>query len=222
MMRPDQLIDNLVADLRPVRRAPSPARALAIWLAVTVPSLALVIWLMGLRPTLPLRPAFLLDQALALSTAVIAAYGAVCAGRPDQPTWKLALPVVMMMLWLAVMVGQCALMTIGGKPGVLALHIDFACVPAMALAGFIPSITMVLLLRLSPIFRTNHACLCGALAATAAAEFALRLFHAEGSFLTLLVWQMGSVILLTISGSLIGKWVLAHLPGGMRIWPIPT
>lgn len=121
MMRPDQLpdqlIDNLVADLQPVRRAPSPARAVSIWLAVTVPSLALVILLMGLRPTLPLRPEFLLDQALALSTAVIAAYGAVCAGRPDQPTWKLALPVMMMMLWFAVMVGQCALMTIGGKPG---------------------------------------------------------------------------------------------------------
>lgn len=212
MMRDDALIEMLAADLQPVRRVPSPGRSLLIWLAVTIPSLALITLIMGLRPSLSARPGFVLDQILALSTALSAAYGAVCAGRPDQPSWKLGLPVALMVLWFGVLCGQCLLMSLGGRPDALVLQADIVCVPAIAVAGLLPAITMVLLLRFSPDFRRNHACLCGAMAAAAAAEFTLRLFHAEGSFLTLLVWQMGSVMLLTISGSLIGRWVLAHRP----------
>ncbi|NNM57031.1 MAG: DUF1109 family protein, partial [Acidocella sp.] len=48
----------------------------------------------------------------------------------------------------------------------------------------------------------------GAMAAAAAAEVALPLFHAADTMMTVLVWQMGSVMLFTALGALFGRITL--------------
>lgn len=212
-MRTENLIDALTNDLTPVRRMLSPGRTTLLWLAITVPTLALVTLIMGPRSDLAslwLRPGFALDEALALFTAIVSAYAAFCAGRPDQPGWKLALPVGMMLVWLGVLGRQCLLLSTSSQGGALRLYTDIACIPAIVVGGIVPAVAMVFMLRRSPMFRTTHACLCGAMAAAAAAEFSLRLFHGADSFATLLVWQMGSVVLFTLSGSAIGRSVLVR------------
>ncbi|MDE8347181.1 MAG: NrsF family protein [Acidocella sp.] len=213
-MRTENLIDALTNDLTPVRRLRAPGPTTILWLAITLPALALVTLMMGPRPNLAslwLRPGFALDEALAGFSAIIAAYAAFCAGRPDQPGWKLALPVGMMLIWFGVLGRQCLLLSASTQGGALRIHTDIACIPAIAVAGIVPAIAMVILLRRSPLFRTTHACLCGAMAAAAAAEFSLRLFHSADSFATLLVWQMGSVVLFTLGGSAIGRAILGRL-----------
>ena len=58
----DRLIDSLVADVTPVRRIARPGRRLALWLLVSVPTMALAALLTGLRPDLASRladPVFL-------------------------------------------------------------------------------------------------------------------------------------------------------------------
>jgi hypothetical protein len=168
---------------------------------------------LGPRPDLAslwLRPGFVLDQALAAFTAIIAAYAAFCAGRPDQPGWKLALPAGMMLVWLGVLGRQCLLLSVSTGGCALRIYSDIMCIPAIAVAGIVPAMAMVILLRRSSLFRTTHACVCGAMAAAAAAEFSLRLFHSADSFATLLVWQMGSVVLFTFSGSAIGRTILVR------------
>ncbi|MCW8307076.1 DUF1109 domain-containing protein [Acidiphilium sp. PA] len=218
-MSNERLITALADELSPVYRAPAPARLTMWWLAVTVPILALVTLMMGPRPdvlSLLLRPDFALDEALAVLTGVAAAYAAFCAGRPDQPGWKLLLPVGAMALWLGVLGRQCMSLSVSTQGGALRLHVDVMCVPAIAVAGIAPAVAMVVLLRHSPMFRTAHACLCAALAAAALAECALRLFHRADSFATMLVWQMGSVALFTLAGSLVGRAIIGRAqPNGL-------
>ncbi|SIR32184.1 MULTISPECIES: NrsF family protein [Acidiphilium] len=219
-MSNERLIAALADELSPVRRAPAPGHLTMSWLAVTVPILALVTLMMGPRPallSLLLRPGFALDEALALLTAIAAAYAAFCAGRPDQPGWKLLLPVGAMALWLGVLGRQCLLLSVSTQGGALRLHVDAMCVPAIAVAGIAPAVAMVWLLRRSPMFRTAHACLCGALAAAALAECTLRLFHGSDSFLTLLVWQMGSVVLFTLAVGAVGRAALGRARSGRTV-----
>ncbi len=220
-MSNERLIVALANELSPVRRAPAPGRLTMSWLAVTVPMLALVTLMMGPRPallSLLLRPGFALDEALAVLTAIAAAYAAFCAGRPDQPGWKLLLPVGAMALWLGVLGRQCLLLSVSTQGGALRLHVDAMCVPAIAVAGIAPAVAMVLLLRRSPMFRRAHACLCGSLAAAALAACALRLFHGADSFATMLVWQMGSVALFTLAGSVVGRVILGRAqPSGLAL-----
>ncbi len=212
-MRNETLIEALADALTPVRRALTPGQATLCWVMVAVPVLALAIGVMGPRPDLAalmLRPDFAVDEALAGLTAVVSAYAAFCAGRPDQPGWKLGLPVVVVLVWLLVLGRQCAVLSMSVQGAALRLHADWMCVPAIAITGLVPAIMMVVLLRRSPLFRTTHACLCGTMAAAAAAEVALRLFHGAGSFATLLVWQMGSVALFTMAGSAMGRLVVVR------------
>lgn len=207
-METDELIARLAKELTPVKPAPSPAICLLRWLVITVPALALVVWVVGPRPDLAYllaRPNFATAELLALGTALISAYAAFCAGRPDQPGWKLWLPVVAMTLWLAELGRQCFVLSLRTGGAALALRPDLMCVPAIAISGLAPAVAMVWFLRRSAMFRTTHACLCGALAAAAAAEAALRLFHAEDTMMMVLVWQMGSVVLFTAFGGAVGR-----------------
>jgi hypothetical protein len=214
-MRTEELIASLTRDLPPVRRAPPPAQLLLRWLLITVPVLIMVVYAMGPLPNLAellTQPRFVLAELLALATALISAYAAFCAGRPDEPGWKLYLPVAALALWLLELGRQCFILSLQTHGAALILRPDFMCVPAIAMAGFIPAAAMVWFLRRSAMFRTTHACLCGAMAAAAAAEVALPLFHAADTMITLVVWQMGSVMLFTALGGLFGRITLRFFP----------
>ncbi|EGO95162.1 hypothetical protein APM_2006, partial [Acidiphilium sp. PM] len=58
--------------------------------------------------------------------------------------------------------------------------------------------------------------LCGALAACAAAEVALRLFHGSVNLVTLLAWQMGSMLALALIGGLVSSRLLRALSAPAR------
>lgn len=212
-METERLIGTLEQDLRAVRPVPGPWRLLGQWLALSLPVLAAITLAMGPRPDLARvlgQPGFLLAEGLAALTAVVAAYAAFCAGRPDQPGWKLLLPAALAAAWLVELGRQCLLLSATNLAGALVLRLDFACVPAIALTGLVPAIGMAVMLRSSTAFRLTAASLSGALAAAALAEGALRLFHAEPTFVTMLVWQMGSVALFTLAGGAIGRATLAR------------
>ncbi|WP_026440527.1 NrsF family protein [Acidocella facilis] len=207
-MKSEDLVERLARNLAPVRRLPSPGALMARWLLVTLPVLAAVTLMMKLRPDLAVllvQPRFMLTEGLAAATMLSSAYAAFCAGRPDQPVWKLFMPMAGFLLWLTELGRQCFVLSVQTDGAALVLHADWQCVPAIAMTALVPAAAMVWLLRRSAKFRPTHSCLCGTLAAAAAAEFVLPLFHAADTMMTVLVWQMGSVALFTLLGALTAR-----------------
>ncbi len=210
-MQTEDLITSLTQNLPPVRRASSPSALLLRWLLITAPVLVLVVWIMGPLPSLTTQitqPRFIRAELLAGVTCLVSAYAAFSAGRPDEPAWKLWLPFIAFGLWLAELGRQCFVLSVQTKGAALVLHPDFMCIPAIALAGLIPALAMVWFLRRRAAFRLTHASLCGAMAAAAAAEVALPLFHAAETMMMVLVWQMGSVVLFTMFAAACGRFIL--------------
>ncbi|MGC8470361.1 MAG: NrsF family protein, partial [Acetobacteraceae bacterium] len=190
----------------------APARRLLLWFALSLPALALVVWLNGPRPNLATvlgRPSFLAAEALALATALAAGYAALCAPIPGEPGWKQLLPLAAAAAWLGFLGKQCWDVYVAIGPRGLALGWDSMCIPAIALGGAVPALLMAALLRRGVGYRLTQSCLCGALAAAALAEAALRLYHPEDAALMVLVWQLGSVALFTALASLAGRIALA-------------
>jgi len=213
-METERLIETLAGDLAPVRRLPPPSVRLGAWLLVSLPAAALVAWGSGLRPDLASRladPQFLLEEAAALLTALVGAYAALCALLPDQPGWKLWLPLVPLALWLGTLGQQCLEVALRLGPAGLRVTADAMCLPAIALGGLVPTIAIVVLLRRARGFRTTHACFCGALGAAALGATALRLYHPQDAAIMVIVWQLGSVALLSLIAGGIGR-VLVRTP----------
>ncbi len=210
-MKTEQLIAILSRDLAPVRPIAPVGRRVLLWLALSLPAAALVTWHAGLRPDLAARliePHFLLTEAAALLTALTGAYAALCAGLPDQPRWKLWLPLAPFALWLATLGQQCWDSFLRLGPAGLTLTTDTMCLPAIAEGGLVPAIVIVILLRRGGWFRASHACLCGGLAAAALGTAALNLYHIEDAAIMVIVWQLGAVALFSLIAALLGRVVL--------------
>ena len=219
-METTQLVARLTADLQPVRRIASPRRRLALWLLVSVPAAGVVAMASGLRPDLAARladPGFLIEEVAAVLTALAAAYAALCAGLPDEPGWKLWLPLVPMALWLGTIGRQCLDVFLRLGPQGLRITSDAMCLPAIALGGLVPAVAIVVLLRRGGRFRTTHACLCGALGAAALGAAALRLYHPQDAAIMVLVWQLGSVALLSLVAGAIGRRLVGPPDRGVMI-----
>ena len=214
-MKTETLIDRLTAELTPVHRIARPETRLAWWLLISMPAIAAVVRVFGLRPDLGDRladRAFLIEEAAALLTALVGSYAALCAGLPDQPGWKVWLPMAPMALWLGVLGQQCLDVFLRLGPDGLQVTSDAMCLPAIALGGLVPAIAIIVMLRRSGKFRTTHACLCGALGAAALGAAALRLYHTEDAAIMVIVWQLGSVALFSLVAGAIGRMLVDNRP----------
>jgi hypothetical protein len=105
------LVDDLVADLRPVRRLGSPwLRALA-WLALTL-VLAVVLAYFANMPALKARLMGAPDMWLAVLgstlTAILAAFATFQLGLPDRSPWWSLLPLPGLALWIGASGMGCA------------------------------------------------------------------------------------------------------------------
>ncbi len=217
-MKTERLVERLAAELTPVHRIARPVMRLAWWLLMSIPAACLLVWAFGLRPDLAERladRAFLEEEGAALLTALVGVYAALCAGLPDQPGWKVWLPIAPMALWLGVLGQQCLDVFLRLGPEGLRITSDAMCLPAIALGGLIPAIAIVVMLRRSGKFRTTHACLCGALGAAALGAAALRLYHMEDAAIMVIVWQLGSVAVFSLMAGTIGRMLVDHRRGGL-------
>lgn len=217
-MKTEHLVERLAAELTPVRRIARPATRLAWWLLISVPAAALVVWVFGLRPDLAARfadRAFLVEEGAAVLTALVGIYAALCAGLPDQPGWKVWLPMAPMALWFGVLGQQCVDVFLRLGPEGLSITSDAMCLPAIAMGALVPAIAIVAMLRRSGRFRTTHACLCGALGAAALGAAALRLYHMEDAAIMVIVWQLGSVALFSLVAGAISRMFVDTKPDGI-------
>lgn len=199
-MKTDELIGSLASGVRPVERLLRPEVRLLLWLGLSLPWIALFVWYMGPRADLVVKAyewGWLFEQSLALMTAVAAGLAALCASVPGRPIWERALPLGPLALWIGTLVYGCVESILGGGTWASLIRIDWRCLPHIAQLGFLPAVVMIALVRKgAPVFPYTTIGY-SALAATALAAFGLRLFHTEDASLMVLIWQMGSVALLT-------------------------
>jgi hypothetical protein len=197
-MDTDRVIAQLVQDARPVRRLSDPLLRTAAWLTVALAAVGLSVWLMGPRPDLGVKlhdARYVVEQAAALLTAVTTALAAFVIVIPGRSRYWVALPIAPLSLWLASVGWGCISDWLRGAT---LFESDWSCLPAVALVGAIPAVAMVLMLRRGAPLLPHLAVALGALAAAALGDFGLRLFHTIDAGLMVLVWQIGSVAILTV------------------------
>jgi hypothetical protein len=214
-----ELVRQLTSEAGPVGRLPRPWARTAIWLAIVLPAVAIVVLIMSPRDDLMTKlteTRFLIEQAAAFATALTAAMAAFCMVVPGQSRWVALLPLAPLTVWLASLGQGCLASWLQWGTDGLRFHPDWVCFPAIALVGSVPAVAMLVMLRRGAPMAPRLTIALGALAAAALGNFGLRLFHYQDASLMVLVWQFGSVALLAALASWRGdhllQWRHARMP----------
>lgn len=205
------VIERLVGDLRPIDPLRSPVRRTLTWLAIALPFVAAIVVAFGLRPDLGIKvtdPRYIVEQAAALATALLAAWAAFSMTVPGCSRSRIWLPLVPLAIWIGVVTEGCVEDFYRRGWAGMPFQADWLCLPIIALVGSWPAIVMVVMLRRGAPLHPHRTVAMGALASAGLANVALRLFHAQDVSLTVLVWQVGTALSLAWLGSRAGPVIL--------------
>ncbi|MGE3992023.1 NrsF family protein [Pseudorhodoplanes sp.] len=208
MMETDRLIERLAEASGSVRPLARPWRRTAIWLAVAAAYVALVVLVMTPRSDLAEKfvdARFMVELLSALATGIGAGYAAFATTIPGYDRRVVLLPVLPLSIWL-MSLGQGCLSSFAQTgsfgPG---FKIDLFCFPAIVLVGIIPAVAIVIMLRRGAPLVPYLTAALGGLAAAGIGSFGLRLFHTQDASLMILVWQFGTVMVLTCLAGAVGR-----------------
>lgn len=210
-MDTERLIQTLVDTATPVRPLPRPWVRTALWLAIAIPYIALVVYVMSPRVDLMAKlgeTRYVSEQLAALATGIAAAIAAFASTIPGYSRKFLLLPVLPLAAWLGVLGEGCVTTWMQSGPDGLTLRPDWFCFPAIVLVGAIPAVAMVAMLRRGAPLMPCTTVALGGLAAAGLGNFGLRLFHPQDASLMVLVWQFGSVFILATLAGCLGRYVL--------------
>ena len=149
-METDRLIQQLVQGSGEIPRLSPPSTRTAIWLALAMPYVALVVTMMTLRADLAAKltdPAYLIEQIAALSTGIAAGFAAFASTIPGLDRRFLMLPALPFGIWLGSLSLGCFRAWLIFGPDGLSIYPDWMCLPAIVLVGIIPAIVIALMLR---------------------------------------------------------------------------
>ena len=211
----DRLIEQLAGKADRVRRLAVPWVRTAVWFAIAAPYVALIVVMMAPRGDLSVKLSdfrFLLEQAAALSTGIAAAAAAFASIIPGYDRRIALLPLAPLSVWLASLGEGCVQAWMRDGAGGLSFTSDFVCIPAIALVGTLPALAMAVMLRKGAPLRPHVSAALGGLAAAGLGNFGLRLFHHQDASLMVLVWQMGTVFMLTMLIGSAGRLLLDWRP----------
>ena len=211
-MKTADLIAQLVADARPVRRLrPAGTRAL-LWLVLPALVFGLLALAHGTRADLAARlhePDFVLALGASLSTGVLAAVASFMLNLPDRTrAWGL-LPVPALLLWLASIGHACLanwvnLSTEGMQAGETA-----RCFATVLITSLPLSLSIFAMLRNGAVLTPNPVTLTASLAVGAMSATAISLFHQLDASVLVLLWNFGLAGVLMAIGTFFGHRVLA-------------
>ena len=210
-MNTARLIQALADTAKPVRPLPRPWARSAMWLAIALPYIALVVFVMSPRSDLMAKiteARYLIEQLAALATGIAAAIAAFATTVPGYSRRILLLPVLPLAIWLGSLGQGCVDAWLRFGADGLSLQPDWFCFPAIVLVGAIPAVAMVVMLRRGAPLMPCTTVALGGLAAAGLGDFGLRLFHLRDASLTVLIWQFGSVFVLAALAGLMGRYIL--------------
>jgi hypothetical protein len=209
-MNTEKLIERLAQIVEPVRPLPCPWTRMAAWLLVAIPYVALVVFVISPRVDLVSKASewrYAIEQVAALATGITAATAAFATVIPGYDRKFLFLPALPLAIWLATLGEGCVQDWIYFGHDGLSLRPDWFCFPAIVLVGAVPAIAMAVMLRRGAPLTPHITAALGGLAAAGLGNFGLRLFHSQDASLMVLVWQVGTVFILTA----LAAWAGHHL-----------
>ena len=210
-MDTNTLIRQLGAEGEPVRPLARPWARTVAWLAFGSVYVAAVVIMMTPRSDLLLKVSesrYLVEQCAALLTGIAAAGAAFASVIPGMNRRLLLVPLVPLAVWVGSLGQGCLLDWVQFGAGGLSLQPDWLCFPAIALVGAGPAVTIAWMIRRGAPLSPHLTAALGGLAAAGLGNFGLRLFHPQDASLMVLVWQFGSVFILSILAALSGRYVL--------------
>jgi hypothetical protein len=212
MMDTNALIQELVNSAAPVERLRAPWVRMLIWLALSVPFLATVIWLLmpsDINPVATIADRrFLIEEAALLVTALTAALAAFASVVPGYDRRILLIPLLPLAVWLASLGEGCWRNWVALGANGLTLRPDWDCLPPAILIGIVPSIAMVMMLRRGAPLLPRVSIALATLAVAALANLGLRLFHVGDASVMVLFWHLGGAAVLAGLAAVAGRRVL--------------
>jgi len=115
-------------------------------------------------------------------------------------------------IWLGSLGQGCVQDWIRFGPDGISLQPDWFCFPAIVLVGAVPAIAIAVMLRRGAPLTPHMTTALGGLAAAGLGDFGLRLFHSQDASLMVLVWQVGTVCILTVAAAWAGRYLLNWRP----------
>ena len=205
-MDTEKLIERMAAMVEPVRPLARPWIRTADWLLVAIPYVAL-----SPRADLISKASewrYVIEQLAALATGITAATVAFATVIPGYDRKFLFFPALPLAVWLGSLGEGCVEDWIHFGPDGLSLLPDWFCFPAIVLVGAVPAIAMAVMLRRGAPLSPHTTTALGGLAAAGLGNFGLRLFHSQDASLMVLVWQVGTVFILTAMAAWAGHYLL--------------
>jgi hypothetical protein len=203
-----ELIDMLCADAKPVRRLRPPLVRAALWLLFAGLVLLALAALQGTRPDLAERlrePSFTAALAGSLLTGVLAAVAAFHLSLPDRSRLWLLLPVPALVLWVSTIGYGCLTNWVSLGPDGVRLGTTLDCFATLAMASVPLSLVLLVMLRHAARLYPTTVAMMGGLASAGIAATALSLFHELDATVMVLVWNLGTAVLIVALGGMLGR-----------------
>ena len=212
MTKTPNLIDALVEMATPVRRLRPPMVRAGLWLLFVALVLGLIGTVHGLRPDIfecVRQPRFILGTLSALATGVLAAVASFRISLPDGSRLWLILPSPALAVWVSTIGYGCLTDWVSVGPDGVRLSEAVRCFATLLLTSVPLSVAMLIMLRYAALLRASEVSVTGGLAVAALTSFALSLFHNLDATVMILVWNLGSAVLIAALAVIFGKSVFA-------------
>ena len=222
MTRTPDLIDALVETVAPVRRLRPPIIRAGLWLAFAAIVLGLIAIAHGLRPDFSDRvrqPLFVLGMLGALATGMLAAVASFRLSLPDSSRLWAVLPLPALALWVATIGYGCLTDWVSMDPDGLHMGEAIRCFATLLMTSVPLSIAMLVMLRYAALLRPLEVSVMSGLAVAAVTAFALSLFHELDATVMILIWNLGSAVLIAALGSLFGQSMLTWMASRFATLP---
>ncbi|MBI3706156.1 MAG: DUF1109 family protein [Proteobacteria bacterium] len=182
-----------------------------LWLVIALLYVVVVLLIMSPRADLAEKlvdSRYQIEQLAALATAVAAAISAFTSIVPGRSRAYSLIPLLPLIVWLGSLSQGCLQDWLRIEADGFDLRPDWVCFPSIALVGAVPASAMVIMLRRGAPLSPHATAALGALAAAALGNFGLRFFHPQDASLMVLVWQFGSVALMSATAGWFGRRVI--------------
>lgn len=210
-----RLIEQLVAQARPVRPLASPWRRTLLWVALAAGLIALMVAAKGIQPGLATEfstPPLLIERIASVCTGLLAAYAVFQISVPGRsPRWAW-LPVPALVLWLSGLGWGCLLdvARMGSEAFVLEMA-SAECAVAIAMISIPLGLVMLLMVRHAGVVRPGPTAMLSALSAAALSAAGVSLIHSGESAVMVLLWHVGAVAVLSLICLALGRPLFAWI-----------